>query len=55
MRKWGKLGLYNSQKSWKGDITYICDRTGSIFREDNKVCKIYIYKNFCSELETMIY
>ena len=42
---------YVTQKSRKGDITYFCERTGRIFREDIKikVCKIYIHKDFCPE------
>ena len=26
------------------EITYFCERTGKIFREDIKVCKMYIRK-----------
>ena len=61
---WGKGGVnnneggpkrdsvtLNSQKSLKGDITYFCERTGRIFREDIKVCKLYIRKDFCPEPE----
>ena len=39
----------DSQKSRKGGITYVCERTGRIFREDIKVCKTNIAKDFCPE------
>ena len=43
------MGLCDSQESQKCDITYFCERTGRIFREDIKVCKLYIRKGFCPE------
>ena len=43
------MGFCDSRKSRKGDITYFCERTGRIFSEDIKVCKIYIRKDFCPE------
>ena len=43
------MGLCDSQKQRKGDITYFCDRTERIFREDIKVSKLYIRKDFCPE------
>ena len=46
-----KAGFCDSRKSRKGDITYFCERTGRIFREDIKVCKLYIRKDFCPEPE----
>lgn len=43
------MGLCDSQKQRKGDITYFCDRTERIIREDIKVSKLYIRKDFCPE------
>ena len=37
--------------SRKGDIIYFCEITGRMFREDIKVHKLYIHKDFCAELE----
>ena len=45
MMKGANLGFCDSQKSRKGDITYFCERTGWIFRED---------KDFCAEPEKII-
>ena len=47
----GKVGFCDSQKSRKGDITYFCERTGRILREDIKVCKLYIRKDSWAEPE----
>ena len=44
-----RRGFCDSQKSRKGDITYFCERTERIFREDIKVSKLYIRKDFCPE------
>ena len=41
----------DSQMLRKGDITYFCEITGRMFREDIKVHKLYIHKDFCAELE----
>ena len=43
------MGLCDSQKLWKGDITYFCERTGRIFKENTIVCKFYMHKDFCAE------
>ena len=43
------MGFCDSQKLRKSDITYFCERTGRISREDIKVCKLYIRKDFCPE------
>ena len=48
------MGFYDSQKSRKGDITYFCEKTGWIFREDIEVCKMYIHKDLCAEPEKII-
>ena len=44
--KGGILGFWDSQKSRKGNITYFFERAGRMFREDIKVCKMCIHKNF---------
>ena len=49
-----KAKFCDSQKSRKGDITYIFERTGRIFKEDIKVYKMYIHKDFCAEPEEII-
>ena len=38
-----------TQKLLEGGITYFCERTGRIFREDIKICKVNIRKNFRAE------
>ena len=48
----GKGGILWPSKV--ADIRYFCERTGRIFREDIKVCKMYIHTDFCSDPEKMI-
>ena len=48
------MGFCDSQKSRKGDITYFCERTGRIFREDIKIYELYIRKDFYPEPEKKI-
>ena len=54
MTKEANVGFYDSQKSRKGDIIIVCERTIRIFREDIKLCKIYVHKDFCAEPEKII-
>jgi len=44
-----RVGTLYACKSHRREITYFYERTGRIFREDIKVCKMYIMKNFCPE------
>ena len=43
--KWDSATL----ESCGRDITYFCERTGRIFKENIKVFKLYIRKDFCPE------
>ena len=47
--KGGTVRFCDFRKSRKGDITYVCARTGRISREDIKVCVLYIRKNSRAE------
>ena len=50
----GEVGFCDFRKSRKGDITYFCERTGRILREDIEVCNLYIRKNSRAEPEKII-